>query len=307
MRFAPALLLAPLIVACGSVSNSASSSVSSSTTAKPVSFSRCTGAAAPAGYDHVVWIMMENHHRDAVLGSPSAPFETGLAAGCASAANYAHVGRPSLPNYLGATSGSTFGVRDDASPARHPITADNLFRQVRRAGGAARTYAEAMPGPCALTPAGRYGVKHNPAAYYQGADDRAACRRDDLPLGTLAKGPLAADLANDTLARFTLVIPDLCNDTHDCPVALGDRWLQQWVTAITSSSSFSQGRTAVFVVWDEPTPMPFLAIAPSVRPGTVVANRVDHYALLRTTEEMLGLPLLGAARTTPSMRGSLHV
>jgi hypothetical protein len=63
----------------------------------------------------------------------------------------------------------------------------------------------------------------------------------------------------------------------------------------------------VFVVWDEPTPMPFLAIAPSIRPGTVVANRVDHYALLRTTEELLGLPFLGAARTAPSMRGSLRL
>jgi hypothetical protein len=255
----------------------------------------------------VIWIVMENHQRGAVLGSSSAPFETGVAAGCATASNYAHVGRPSLPNYLGATSGSTFGVRDDAAPARHPITADNLFRQVRRSGGAARTYAETMPRPCTLTPAGRYAVKHNPAAYYVGADDRAACGRDVLPLGTEAAGPLATDLAKGTLARFTLVVPDLCNDTHDCAVNVGDRWLQQWVTAITASATFGQGRTAVFVVWDEPTPMPFLAVAPSIRPGTVVANRVDHYALLRTTEELLGLPLLGAARTAPSMRGSLRL
>jgi hypothetical protein len=296
MRVVHALLLASVVVSCASAP-----------AAHPVSFTRCTGAAAPVRYDHVVWIVMENHTRSAVIGSPSAPFESGVATGCASASNYADVGRPSLPNYLGATSGSTFGVRDDASPAQHRITADNLFRQVRRAGGAARTYAEAMPASCALTPSGRYAVRHNPAPYYQGADDRAACRRDDVPLGTLAEGPLAADLANGTLARFTLVVPNLCNDTHDCGVAVGDRWLQQWVTAITASKTFTQGRTALFVFWDEPTPMPFLAVAPSVRPGTVVAQPVDHYALLRTTEELLGLPLLGAARTTPSMRASLHL
>jgi hypothetical protein len=118
---------------------------------------------------------------------------------------------------------------------------------------------------------------------------------------------LATDLATGSLARFTVVVPDICNDTHDCPVATGDRWLEQWVTAVTASSTFAQGRTALFVVWDEPTPMPFLAVAPSIRPGTVVKPAVDHYALLRTTEELLGLPVLGTARTAPSMRAPLHL
>jgi hypothetical protein len=54
--------------------------------------------------------------------------------------------------------------------------------------------------------------------------------------------------------------------------------------------------------------MPFIAIAPTVRPRTVLGAAVDHYALLRTTEEMLGLPtLLGAAAQAPSMRTSLHL
>jgi len=59
---------------------------------------------------------------------------------------------------------------------------------------------------------------------------------------------------------------------------------------------------------DEDSPMPFIAIAPTVRPRTVLGAAVDHYALLRTTEEMLGLPtLLGAAAQAPSMRTSLHL
>jgi phospholipase C len=267
----------------------------------------CTGAATPTRYDHVVWIFMENHHRGDVLGSPSAPFETSVAAGCATAADYRHVGRPSLPNYLGAVTGATWGVRDDAAPDRHAITGDNLFRQVRRAGGTARTYAESMPSPCRLGATGRYAVKHNPAAYLQGADDRAACQRDDLPLGPLGSGALATDLARGTLATFTVVVPDLCSDTHDCGVATGDRWLRQWITAITTSSTYRAGRTAVFVAWDEPTPMPFLAIGPSIRAATVVHPAVDHYALLRTTEDLLGLPAIGRAATAPSMRAALHL
>ena len=56
------------------------------------------------------------------------------------------------------------------------------------------------------------------------------------------------------------------------------------------------GSTALFVVWDEPTPMPFLAIAPAVHQGAIVSEPVDHYSLLRTTEELLGIDTyLGAA------------
>ena len=106
----------------------------------------------PARYDHVIWIWMENHRRDEVLGKRDAPFATSLARGCGSASDYAAVGGPSLPNYLGATSGSTHGVTDDAPPSSHRIDADNLFRQVRRAGGSARSYAESMPLPAPSGP-----------------------------------------------------------------------------------------------------------------------------------------------------------
>src|SRR5438094_8083360 len=91
----------------------------------------------PPRYDHVIWIWMENHRRDQVVGSPDAPFATSLAGACGSATDYRTVGRPSLPNYLAATSGGTHGVQDDAPPSDHPIDADNLFRQVRRSGGSA--------------------------------------------------------------------------------------------------------------------------------------------------------------------------
>jgi phospholipase C len=255
----------------------------------------------------VVWIFMENHHAGDVLGSPAAPFETAVARSCGTAADYRHVARPSLPNYLGATSGATWGVRDDAAPSRHRILGDNLFRQLRTTGRSARTYAEGMPRPCSLTSQGRYAVKHNPAAYFQGADDRAACVRDDLPLGTTTTGPLARDIAADALPAFAVLVPDLCNDTHDCSVATGDRWLQTWLPLLTASPAYRKGTTAIFVVWDEPTPMPFLALAPSITAGAVVRPAVDHYALLRTTEEMLRLPMLGVATRAPSMRSALHL
>jgi Phosphoesterase family len=262
------------------------------------------GGSPPARYDHVVWIWMENHTAGQVLGSPSAPFETGLAAECGSATNYRDVGSPSLPNYLGATSGSTHGVHDDGSPASHPVAGDNLFRQVGAAGGTARSYEEAMPANCSLTGSGRYAVKHNPQAYYSDPDDRAACQRDNVPLGSLETGALADDLAHDRLPTFSFVTPDLCNDTHDCGVAVGDRWLEGWVGRLLESATYRAGRLAVLVVWDEPTPMPLLVVSPTTPPGSTAAAAYDHYALLRTTEEMLGLAPLGAAASAADIRAS---
>ena len=52
--------------------------------------------------------------------------------------------------------------------------------------------------------------------------------------------------------------------------------------------------------------MPFIAISPTTQPGTKVTNRIDHYALLRTTEAMLGIAtFLGAAATATDLRPPL--
>jgi phospholipase C len=247
---------------------------------------------------------MENHSWDQVLGEPgAAPYETGMARQCGTATRYASVGSPSLPNYIGATSGSTQGIGDDADPGSHRITSDNLFRQVRAAGGTERSYEEGMMSPCQLSSAGRYAVKHNPAPYYVGADDRAACQSDDVPFTALA-----ADLAAGRLPAFAFVTPDLCHDTLDCGVSTGDAWLARELPAILDSPAYRSGATAVFLVWDEYTPMPNVVMAPSVRPGTVVTTPVSHFALLRTTEELLGLPaFLGGAASAPSLRAAFNI
>ena len=74
------------------------------------------------------------------------------------------------------------------------------------------------------------------------------------------------------------------------------------------SADYRAGATAVVIVYDEYTPVPNVFIAPSARMGTVVAAPINHYALLRATEEMLGLAtLLGHAATAPDLRPLLGV
>jgi Phosphoesterase family len=153
-----------------------------------------------------------------------------------------------------------------------------------------------------VAPAGRYAVKHNPQGYYVGGDDPAACQRDDVPLGSLTAGALVNDLDRGQLPAFSFITPDLCNDTHDCGVDVGDAWLRQWVGLLLDSAVYTAGRTALFVVWDEPTPMPVLVVSPTTPSGTSSTAPFDHYSLLHTTEELLGLPYLGQAATATSMR-----
>jgi phosphatidylinositol-3-phosphatase len=275
-------------------------------TTLPAGAAPCTAASPPAHYQHVVWIWMENHSWGSIVGNPSAPYVSALARQCGTDTNWADVGSPSLPNYLGATSGSTEGVGDDGDPASHSFGVDNLFRQVRGAGGTERTFVESMPAPCELVSQGEYAAKHNPAVYYDGTsaagDDRAACQGDDLPLTGLP-----TLLAGGALPTFTFITPNLCDDMHDCSVATGDQWLATWVPRLLATTSYRSGGTAVFIVWDEPTPVADVVVAPGVRPGTQSGTAVSHYSLLRTTEEMLGLPLLGQAATAGSLRAVFGV
>lgn len=260
-------------------------------------------ASRPVSFDHVIWIWMENKN-GAIVPSGDAPYLTQLAAQCGRAADYVDNGiHPSLPNYLMATSGGDQGVHDDAGPDSHRLTADNIFRQVRAAGMTSRSYIETMPSPCATSGSHEYAVKHNPAAYYIGAGDRDACRRDDISLDAFEP-----DLASGSLANFVSISPNLCHDMHDCSVAQGDQWLSHVVPTILSSDLYRAGHTAVFIVWDESGgtgTMPFIAVSPMIAPGTVAQARLGHASLLAFTEGALGITgRLGAAADAADLRAA---
>jgi len=235
---------------------------------------------------------MENRSYSDVIGSP---YIAGLAAACGVATNFHAEAHPSLPNYVAMTSGSTQGIHDDAGPGSHPLTAPSIFSQL---GGGWRALEEAMPSPCARGDSGRYAVRHNPAAYYVGIAQ--ACDRQDARLGATP----------DLSARFTFVTPDLCHDMHDCSTAAGDRWLSGFIPLVLRSPQYRAGRTAVFLTWDEDdgsssNRIATLVLAPQARSGTRSNAAFNHYSLLRTTEDLLGLPAkLGAAAHAPSMRAA---
>ena len=283
-------------------------------------------AAPPRTYDHVVWIVLENHSFGELVGPPGsaadqeAPYLNRLARSCGLATRFRAVTHPSLPNYLAMVSGRTGGVTTSCTPAQCPQRRTTVFDQVRRTGRSWRVLAESMPGACRRTDAYPYVVRHNPPTYFP---DLGGCRTHDLPMGTTSGGRLVDVLADGRLPALTLVIPNQCHNTHDCEVPVGDAWLAEVVPKILDGPDYRAGRTALFVTYDEGaggTPgqscrrdydeschIVTVAVAPSIVPGTRSAVRYDLYSLLRTTERLLGLPLLGHAgdERTRSLRPGL--
>jgi hypothetical protein len=255
-------------------------------------------AATAPQWEHVVWIVMENKASSQIMGSANAPFINSLATTCAWTSNFFARAHPSLPNYLAMTSGDTHGVTDNAAPSAHPLNVPSIFSQLGPGGW--RALQESMASNCATASAGMYVVRHNPAAYYTNV--AADCLAQNVPLSD----------PPDLSARFTFITPNLCNGMHDCSVAIGDTWLSQWVPKILDSPQYRSGTTALFITWDEDDgsaaqQISTLVIAPSVPSGVVDATRYDHYSMLRTTQEMLGLPPLGQALTASSMRPGLNL
>jgi phospholipase C len=272
----------------------------------------------------VIWIWFENKSSDRVAGSASAPYFNSLAKQCAYAANFHNVSHPSLPNYLGATSGRTDGVARDCSPASCSSTSTSLFKQLQDAGLTWKGYAESMPRNCAIYDTKPYAARHNPPVYY--TDIKNSCATNDVPLGSSTSGNLADDLTHGTLPNFSFITPNLCNDMHDCSVSTGDSWLKTWLTKIVNGPAYDSGKTAIFVTFDEgggghhgedcasPTNndksclIASYVLGPAVPAGLQVTTRLTQYSMLRTTEAMLGLKtFLGDAATATGMRQPFHL
>jgi len=274
-----------------------------------------TRATAPP-HKHVIWIWMENHSYNTIIGSAKAPYINSLATECGLATNYHNVSHPSLPNYISATSGLGYrGIAKfdrDCNPVPGCVTsAASIFGQ----GETWKAYQESMPSNCFTKNSGEYAVRHNPPPYFT---KLSGCATVDVPYPRLA-----SDLSAGKLPAFSFVTPNLIDDMHDGTVADGDKWLAANLPAILQSPEYTSGSTAVFITWDEGEGgtattcatnktdvgchVATIVISPSTRPGTRSATLFNHYSLLGTAEQLLGLPALGKAASFPTMTSAFNL
>jgi hypothetical protein len=253
-------------------------------------------------FTHVVVVVFENKGVSSVAGNPDAPTFNALAHRYATLTNYTGVAHPSLPNYLALVSGSNHGITSDCTDCI--VRGANLADTLERAGKTWKTYAEDLPYPGFTGgSAGRYVKKHDPFLYFRDIAGSPGRRRRVVPFTRLQR-----DLARRRLPDFSLVVPNLCNDMHDCSVSTGDAWLKAHVVPLLHSRVLRGG--VVFVVFDEgPTDQSLgarieaLALGPTVRRGSTFRRVTNHYGLLRTIEDAWGLPRLGHSRTGTPIGG----
>jgi len=294
------------------------------------------------GYQHVVWIWMENHNYDQIIGSSSAPYLNSIATQCGVAANFHNLTHVSLPNYIGAVTGLPLldstnhqdlqpFLRDcivEGPTGACTSSAPSLFERVP----SWKAYMESMTTNCQASGLVGYAVRHNPPPFLTNL--AATCPLFDLPYTALQ-----ADLDADTLPAFAFVSPNTVNDGHDGgdPISIvnGDTWLSTELPKILDSAAYKSGKTVVFVTWDEGEAtvddlingdavgrdcsadkshadchIATIVLSPFTKPGTKYAKPLNHYSMLRTTEELLKIKKknwVGLSTKAKSMKSAFHL
>jgi hypothetical protein len=297
-----------LVGACGSSATAVAPGASSRSSAAPASAagpaagpapstrsSHVTATRRPVAYApaHTVIVVLENHSYGEVIGSRQAPFLNRLAGKGALFTGSRAVAHPSQPNYLALFSGSTHGVTDDSCP--HRFTAANLASGLIAAGKTFAGYSEGLPRTgSAVCASGEYARKHVPWTNFSNVPAAASKPFSMFPAGRYTRLP-----------TVSFVIPDLCHDMHDCSVATGDAWLKANIGGYATWAMTHH--SLLIVTWDENDGSPGNRI-PTIFAGQMVRSgrygqRITHYSVLRTIENLYRLPLLGHAASASLIRG----
>ncbi len=266
--------LLPLLLACASGGNLQVPSVAAGAPT-------ATAAAEPHG-SQVTVIVMENKEYDRVVGNPQARYfnDTLVPQGVLLRNSHA-IGHPSEPNYLALFSGSTQRIHGDPCPAYFAVA--NVASELIAAGKTFAGYSESMP---------RNGYK----GCYHGLYDR-----NHNPWVEFKNVPQSDNLVYDgfpsKVAALVWIVPNLCHDTHNCTVKVGDKWLSKNLPPIIAWDKVHDG--LLIVTWDEADPddssknhIPTVLVGPMIRSG------VRRHAEPRS--------LLGAAHDRENLRGGLH-
>jgi hypothetical protein len=149
-----------------------------------------------------------------------------------------------------------------------------------------------------------YAPKHDPMVFFQDiagnppAASNALCKAHHKPYSAFQ-----ADLMAGNVAAYVFITPDLCHDMHgdasctqgtatNANIKAGDDWLAAELPRILTYANAHDG--VVFLTWDEGDSsnlIPFLALGPRIKPGSV-ATTYSHSSQLKSVEEILGVPVL---------------
>ena len=268
-----------------------------------LAFASWTGAlsaqtAAVPNYDHIFFVIDENHSRTQVIGP--APYLTGLANAGAQSTAYNAVSHPSLPNYLALTDGTTHGVTDDGTG--YVFNGNTIAHAISGSGRSWKGYMEDLPAPCDNTSGSAgYAKKHDPFMYQSTIlSVPSECNR------VVPYTQLATDLGSaSTTPNYVWITPNLCNDMHDCSVGTGDNWARANFPAIFNSPAWKTQHSLFVFTIDEGSGsnnVPFFALSSdgTTKTGFTSTVGATHYSWLRTIEAAWGLGQMSSSDAAAS-------
>ena len=246
-----------------------------------------TRAPALPSFRKVFVIVLENAAAEKALKQP---YLASLLPIGAYLSQFFALAHPSQPNYIAMTSGSTHGVSGN-EPVDLAVRHLGDLLEARNLRW--RQYAAGYPGGCFLgARSGKYVRRHAPFMSYTNVQDNPSrCAN------TVSAAQLDRDIANGTLADYSLYVPDLDEDGHDTGVAFADAWLQKTFSQKFKNRRFMKDMLVV-ISFDEDdhghgNHIYAVLLGDSVVPGSQSAARYDYYNLLRTIEDTWSLGTLG--------------
>ncbi len=261
-------------------------------------------------FSHVFVVVLENHGYAAVSGNAAMPFLNSLMSQDALATNYFANSHPSIGNYFMMTTGQLITTDDSFGGT---VSADNVVRELNKAGKSWKVYAESLPSPGYLGgDVFPYAKHHNPFAFFSDVRGSASQAANLVPFTQLA-----SDLGSGSLPNYGFIIPNLQDDAHDCPagmttctdadmLAAADNWLKNNIGPLLANGEF-QNSGLLIVTWDEAEDSDtahggghVVTVVAGGKAGAQSSRLYQHQSLLATTLSVLGVSARpGASKGAP--------
>jgi hypothetical protein len=266
----------------------------------------CGDIGSPSGavpqVGHVVIVVEENTNYATVVGTGAMPYLDLLIGRYGLATRYYANTHPSIGNYFMLTVGK---IVTNSNSYADTVRDDNIVRRLVAAGKTWKSYAEGLPsvGYTGDGPA-RYTRRHNPLSYLSDVVDDTVQRKRLVPFTQFA-----ADRAGGALPDYSFIVPNLCNDAHDCSPDVADAWLRSNIKPLIDDPRFQQDGLLI-IVFDESANddrygggrVVWVVVSAKAKPGYRSTTLYQHQSTLRLTAQALGLAAFpGGAATARQM------
>ena len=267
-------------------------------TPTPIPTPTPVGTPGPASNKYVEVVIFENTSASNIYGNTAAaPYLNSLGSQGAEMRQSFAITHPSQPNYLALFSGSTQGTTNDNCPApKSPYGTNNLGAAMLAKGLTFVALSENLDATGSLectSTDGLYARKHEPWTDFS-----------NVP-GSLQQIYMGAPTAAP--AQLTFIVPNLCDDMHNCSISTGDTWASNNLQALVNWNATHDG--LLIITWDEDdsttnaNQIATILVGPHVLGGIQSSQHITHYDVMHTIESVFGLPYIANSSTASDITG----